>query len=175
MGVPIVSSTSAGRGADEVKARAALTEASLCERGRLRKSCWRIMLSMAGVYWVVSNREGESRQRVPSSGVKFPLSADSIESDWLYVGKRGFPSILFPFFFFLFPSFAPVYNARFVSQCRSVDNQFVLTALLHDEFELAGRTRPSSCILCSMLIAPAAACQETYLNSLGTLHDMTRS
>jgi drug/metabolite transporter (DMT)-like permease len=100
VGVPIVSSTSAGRGADEVKARAALTEASLCERGRLRKSCWRIMLSMAGVMWVVSSREGEGRQRVPSSGVKFPLSADSIESDWLYVGKRGLPSILFPFFLF---------------------------------------------------------------------------
>lgn len=47
-GVPIVSSTSAGRGAEEEKARAALREASLCERGRLRKSCWRIMLCEAG-------------------------------------------------------------------------------------------------------------------------------
>jgi hypothetical protein len=100
MGVPIVSSTSAGRGADEVKARAALTEASLCERGRLRKSCWRIMLCMAGVMWVVSSREGEGRQRVPSSGVKFPLplTASSLIGCTLVSGDSRPFCFLFSFF-----------------------------------------------------------------------------
>jgi hypothetical protein len=59
--VPIVSSTSAGRGADEAKERAALIEANLCDRGRLRRSCWRIM-STCGWVDVGADRESWTRQ-----------------------------------------------------------------------------------------------------------------
>lgn len=73
MSVPIVSSTSAGRGADEVKARVALSEANLWERGRLRNSCWRIMLCVAvWCEWCLAERASVDSD-FPSSGVKFPF------------------------------------------------------------------------------------------------------